>query len=739
MFLAAVFTFCGWSFVNRSKPDQPMSISIRSLALSSIAPLERNQRCSVLISTCLLLGGLGVSPLACADASVTTDLAIEEILVTGSLEGRVGDIGSLTTLDADQLDLIRPTHISETLSRVAGAWVSRGSGQEHLTAIRSPVLTGAGACGEFLFLENGVPIRPAGFCNINNLFEVNHEQASGIEVMRGPAGALFGGNAVHGAINVVQRTPEAGLGLSVEGGPFDYYQVRGEYGAEFNGQSIGVKALSTSTNGFRDDTGYSQQKLVINHDAEVGRWQVTTLLSATLLNQETGGFVLGFEAFEDNDLQDSNPNPEAFRDAWSLRASSRWQTEIGDNSFLSITPYIRRSGMAFFQHFLPGQPLETNDQTSGGVTAQFGRVGERYSATVGVTLELLDGALKEDQEGPTLGSAFLIETRPEGLHYDYEVESLLAALFYNVDYELTDRVSLVHSLRVETLNYDYENLFLTGNTREDGTECGFGGCLYTRPPSGEDDFTNVAGRLGVNYEVNDRLATYATFSTGFRPPQATELYRLQNGQETTDLNSERLRSFEVGARWVGEAAQVEVAAYFDDTDDFIFRDGEGFNVSNGATRSQGIEVSAEYALGEAHGFDIVVSYARHKYDFDGSFGAEPISDGDDVDTAPRWLGSARWRYQPTKALTSELELTGVGQHYINAANTADYDGHVVFNWRGGWQARDNLRVFARVINLLDEEYADRADFAFGNFRYFPGLPRQLYVGVEFTPRRSATK
>jgi len=158
-------------------------------------------------------------------------------------------------------------------------------------------------------------------------------------------------------------------------------------------------------------------------------------------------------------------------------------------------------------------------------------------------------------------------------------------------------------------------------------------------------------------------------------------------------------------------------------------------VSDGATRSQGLELSAAWSLNNQHEFDVVASYARHKYDFTGTFGREPIVDGDDVDTAPRWLGSARWRYQPTPGLRSELELTGVGKLYINAANTAEYDGHVVLNWRGAWQVRGNVRVFARVINLLDEDYAERADFAFGNFRYFPGMPRQLYLGVEYSPQR----
>ena len=35
------------------------------------------------------------------------------------------------------------------------------------------MLSGPGACGTFLVLEDGMPIRPVGSCNVNELFEVD--------------------------------------------------------------------------------------------------------------------------------------------------------------------------------------------------------------------------------------------------------------------------------------------------------------------------------------------------------------------------------------------------------------------------------------------------------------------------------------------------------------------------------------------------------------------------------------
>ena len=100
-----------------------------------------------------------------------------------------------------------------------------------------------------------------------------------------------------------------------------------------------------------------------------------------------------------------------------------------------------------------------------------------------------------------------------------------------------------------------------------------------------------------------------------------------------------------------------------------------------------------------------------------------------MDSAPRWFGQASWGAQLAPTLDHEFELISVGSYYVNAANTAKYDGHTVLNWRAQWQPRPELRWSLRVMNVLDEEYADRADFAFGSYRYFPAMPRQIYLGV----------
>lgn len=660
---------------------------------------------------------------AVADEVQEQNESIEEVVVQGisSLQQRLGENGSISVIDAATVQNVGATHPSEVLNRVPGVWINRGSGQEHLTAIRSAVYTGSGACGEFALLEDGIPLRPQGFCNINNLFELNTEQAQAIEVWRGPASAVLGGNAMHGAVNVVSPMPEKTT-LGVEVGRYDFARFNASGGFAAGEHNFAAGFVGTTTNGYRDDTGYGQQKAYLAHMTENNGWAIKNQLTATLLNQETGSYVRGYQAYKDDELRRSNPNPEAFRDAWSVRASSEWVKDQW-----TLKPYFRRSQMTFLQHFLPGKPLEQNEQTSGGLIVNYDIDAGALKASVGGHVELMTGALKEFQAGPTIGSAFLVATRPPGLHYDYDVDSQLIAGFYDLQFSLDDSLRVLHSLRLEHLRYDYTNKHIVGNTKDDGTPCGFGGCLYTRPASRDDSFTNVGARLGLEKDLQTGLL-YANVSRGFRPPQVTELYRLRGGQTIADLDSEELTAVEAGFK----NERVTFAVFAERTRNYLFRDSEAFNVSDGRTQSVGAELSLQHQV-DRHQFQLAATYARHEYDFDrAATGRETIVDGNDLDSAPRWIANAAWQMTITDAVSHELEVNRVGSYFLNAANTAKYEGHYAVNWRLQWQANADTEISLRVINLLDAEYADRADFAFGSERYFPAMPRQVYLGVRVT-------
>ena len=663
-----------------------------------------------------------------------TDL-ISEIVVTSQRrqQPRFLHAGNIDRLDKTTIERVKHQHIHELLSRTAGVWIVRGSGQDHQTAVRSPVLGGAGSCGGFLFLEDGIPIRPAGFCNINQLIEVNGEQAQSIEVIRGPGNALFGSNALHGIVNFLMPMPgKVNVPtFAFEVGANDFYRVRATlpFDQESSWLASGIYA---DDGGFRDDSGYRQGKIHLKRSWPLQDGDFALGLTATNLNQDTAGFVVGKDAYKDPDVRLSNPNPEAFRDASSLRLYGIWSRSLS-GLILDVRPYLRHSNMEFMHHGLPGQPVEENGHFSAGVVSAATFTGSKFQTVAGIDVEWSDMFLEQTQDGPTTGSPVLRETRPEGKHYDYSVVSVSAAPFVQTEYRLNEQLSLGGGVRLEYSHYDYDNRMLSGNTRDDGTQCGFGGCLYSRPADRTDSFTNVALNLSANFQLSSSTTIFTTLAQGFRAPQTLELYRLQSGQLLSDLESERIDSAELGLRTSRGTWSADVTAFVMRKRDSVFRDVLGFNVNGARTRHIGIESAFDWQINAISYLSADVSYARHTYDFNAAGRGEAFVAGNDIDTAPRWRGSVDLLVEPTSFLNLGLQLMGVGEYYLEPGNRFRYTGHVLANLRAAFLFSSQWNLVLRLNNIFDKRVADRADFAAGDYRYLPGRGREAFVEIKYSP------
>jgi len=662
---------------------------------------------------------------------------VEEVIVTGTREAeQLRDFaGSISLVKSNDVTVVGSTHHSEIMNRAPGAMIQRNSGEESLTAIRSPVLSGPGSCGTFLFLENSVPIRPTGFCNVNELFEVNSEQASSIEVLRGPAGVIYGSGAMHGAINVISAQPAEmpALSLGLEGGPDEYY--RGKLGLSHTSDAtdIGGVLVASHDGGWRDNSGLEEQKLNVGLTHRRGDAQMGLDLSATNLNQETAGFIQGYNSYRNEAIAKSNANPEAYRDAYAVRLVGRYEQPLSENMQLAVRPYARYSRMDFLQHFLIGKPLEQNGQESVGVlTALDFTAFNNTRFLTGVDIEFAQGFLKETQAGPaTDGAPAANAIRPAGKHYDYRVDSRVAALYGQVEQPFAERWKALGGVRYEYVDYDYDNRMIDGNSAENGATCP-GGCLYNRPADRSDEFSNVTSKLGLTYDITDDHTLYATAARGYRAPDTSELYRLQRQQAAADLDPERLDSIELGARGFFGPLSYSLAAFTMDKDNVIFRDSNGFNVSDGRTKHKGVEYEFSVVPLETLSLTLAGTYAKHTYDFDRVVEqGETIVSGRDIDTAPRHINTARLNWSFLPSATAELEWISVGRYFVDAANANEYPGHDLLNLRVSWQVAENWRTFLRLNNVTDRDYADRADFAFGNYRYFPGRDRTLFVEVRY--------
>ena len=491
---------------------------------------------------------------------------LETVIVTATGRPQSGALISAgwSRIEEESLRRTAHTHLNEAVNQVPGTWISRGNGQEHLTAIRSPVLTGAGGCGSFYMAQDGISLRAPGFCNVNQLFDATSELAQAVEVIRGPGTVRYGSNAMHGVINVVSRdVAENGRGsLRLESGPHDYLRLRFDHSWSGHNQGLRLGASGTSDGGYKDASGFDQQKLNLVHRFTDSTYSLKTVVAASNLNQETAGFVSGKDAYKVDDLKKFNPNPEAFRDAQSWRLHSDINIPLDNGAELHLTPYLRGNEMRFVQHFLPWKAIEENDQHSLGMRLATYRETTDGSWNLGLDAEATQGSLEEFQ--PTEFRA----AQPQGLHYDYEVDATLAAIYAERRHWLHPQWQADVGVRYEYNGYDYDTLVTPGSPCDPGVSCRF-----FRPVDRRDSFADWSLNASIAYDYHADHRVYLRAAQGFRAPQATELYRLQQGQSRARLDSEELDSLELGLRGSWSRVEYDVQAWLMKKSNVIFQIG----------------------------------------------------------------------------------------------------------------------------------------------------------------------
>jgi len=713
---------------------QQFSISAFTIACSSIIS------CSVLAAT----EKIESSKLN------ASEVVSEVIVVTGSRQQSelLTLAGNIDRISREDIVSVSAVHPSELLNRATGVHVHTNNGMESLPSVRSPVLTGPGAAGAFLFLEEGIATRSAGFANNNGLSELNLAQAQEVEIIRGPASAVYGSNAVHGVVNVLTKAPQNGGDVTLLTGPNERYQLQGTVGSESDNQGISANIQAIDDGGYRDNSDFTSLKLGLRHDYVNGDDQFKTIVSGFVLDQNTAGFISSGDngsdcysstysaenLYKDGNAMEKNCDSDAYRKWSSVRIATSWQRELSDNRSFTMTPYFRVNQMEFRQHYLPSKAIEENSHYSVGmVNSYHWQLEENLGLVMGIDLEWTEGELTQTQE--KADSYSWGKARQQGLHYDYKVDASMIAPYIQADWQLTEQLKFTGSVRFDSTKYRYNNLLADGTTKADGSACVNNSdepieCLYKRPQDSNDSFDNTSAKLGFNYRLKNDMAFFGAWSQGFRAPQTTDMYRLQKQQLVGEIESEQLDSLELGLRGVSDKLTYEAVFYTMNKDNVFFRDAKGLNVTDGETSHQGLELSINYDLTEQLSIALNYSYGQHEYEFDRA--SSGVVKGNKVDTAPEQLANVRLAWQPSDNSKLELEWLHMGDYYVDPANEHDYAGHDLLQLRGEMALSNNTRLFARIENLTDESYASRADYAFGSYRFFGGQPRALHVGASIS-------
>ncbi len=685
--------------------------------------------------------------------STDTDEKISTITVTatGAAKNKNELAESVSVFNKNMIEAISPSHPSEILNRSAGVYINNLGGEGHMTAIRQPISTK----GVYLFLEDGIPTRPSGFFNHNGLYEVNIPQSGTIEVIKGPATALYGSEAIGGVINSLTDAPSDTLEtmVNLEGGSDQWQRVLFSNSATVGDHGYRININSTQSDTFRDDADFDRQSTTARWDVNKSDLNVKTLFSITEVDQ-SGSSSLNKDDYENRPEKNTFKSDIGGRNIKAARLSSEFIMDISDNQQLELTPFYRNNDSSMMPSWMVSydpNSRETKFETFGLLSKWRQDLSSIDGELVlGVDIDHSPSRYKEFKvtmtEEERDGDTYYLGYQKTGdLHYDFDAKQNVVSPFAQFDMAISQDWRFAAGLRYDYFKVDYDDN-LTGQAEDS---------KHIRPDSQKVSYDSWSPKLGLIYQYSQQHNAYVNYRHAFRAPTVGELFRSGQNQQTDELKPVKADSAEIGLRgYVSDAVEYEAAIYtMVKRDDIvsIINDGNRETLNAGKTEHNGIELSLLGHVSQAWSYNLALSYTEQTYKkfeyfyqcFSPSCGANgaPIREtrnfnGNTIAQAPETLGNLSVAYQPSfiEGLRVELELQHIGEYYTDDNNTDTYNGHQLFNLRGSYLLNDNVEFYARVQNLTDELYSERTSKGVTDQEneYRPGSPRSYYAGIRMS-------
>ncbi|CAZ96831.1 TonB-dependent receptor [Zobellia galactanivorans] len=676
----------------------------------------------------------------------TTNLT--EVVVTGNRESqkRSEVPAAISVIDSKDLAETKAFGIDQVVNQVSGVFMMTSrvaSNEQHMMAVRSPLSTKA----LFLYLEDGLQIRPTSVFNHNALLEMNDISYGRVEVLKGPASSIYGSEAIGGSFNFITKRPTEDLtgsvGLQHNDLGLSRYELEiSDSPSDRLGLYLGTHFVQRK-NGPIEFSDYEKFALTFKtvYDLSV-RSEWTNVIDLVDYRSDMTGSLSEADYTGGNFESDQT---FADRDALAFRVRSTLETRWNDRNKTSFNLVFRKNQMDQNPSYRIRQFREDGQLTGEGS----GEVNSnRYNSYMGLVQHKLDFDFKDSQLvfGATVdfspqdyiaeNTRVVVDTET-GRNIDFSLQSGSYILNYNADilnyagfaqYEISviEKLKMTAALRFDRFQYVYRNRME-----------GLGDQRST------DTYGNLTPKLGFNYNFNALSGIYTNYSQGFTPPQVSTLYRNRN--ELVDIKPSIYNNYELGGYFnIAQKIKLDGALYMIDGKNTLItiRDDDDvfINTNAGKTRSYGIEYGVTYTPSPKLSLTHNGSYARHRYI---SFFDSGIDySGTDRESAPRLLGLSRITYRPLEnlSITAEHELVGdyntsfEGQVDMGDGTfgTSTYKGHSIFNLRAVYRLK-HIELWAHALNIFDELYAARASYSSfsGENSYSIGNPLAFHGGVRY--------
>jgi len=631
-----------------------------------------------------------------------------------------------------------PNDISEILNQKPGVFVADLGNEQHMSAIRQPITTKS----VFLYLEDGLPIRPTGIFNHNALLETNSNAVENIEIIRGAYSSLYGSEAIGGAVNYITEKPSKELEIEIANRANNIGYNR--FDAKISG-TIGKTGLylsgyrSSIVDGFREYGDFDKTAITakITHEFS-DKFNLEGALTYVDYFSESSGSI-GEDAFNREDF--SSVHSFTFRDAEALRASLTANYIWNDKSNTTAKLFYRDNTLGQNPSFridnrtqngttLKDGELNENKFESFGALVQHNvKVSDKFKFSIGGIVDLTENKFFAEELNVTRDQNGIFTSFEQlgTFTSDYKVDIKNIGTFFTGEYKITNQFRINGGLRVDAFLYDFKNN-LSNNVDA---------------PNTIEFFDAVTPRIGLVYNGRE-YGGYVNYSKGFIPPSVGELFR---DPDVPNLSASTFDNYEIGtfSSFFDGALYIDLAVYYlrgrneivsVSTFDTVNNVSDSENRNTGGTQHYGIEHKIEIKATKELFIQNNGSISRHEFrDFDLgiSRGVSQDFSENDIPGGASHLNNLQVSYRPKflEGFKITPEWQSVGKYYTDNANTIDYEGYDVLNIRTGYKYKQ-MYFWANLMNVFDKNFATRANTAFGNTTFSPGNPRNITVGVRYS-------
>ena len=661
---------------------------------------------------------------------------LDEVVVTSSRieEKRKESTSTIDVINEKEVEKVKYRNAGEILRRVPGVLTSNFGGEEELTSIRIPThFTNPYT----LVLIDGKPSRTYGSGGVS-FREINSLNIERIEVVKGPASALYGSNAIGGVINLITKKPSATPQVTAwsEAGEYDEYR-----GGVYGSGTSNLFSYNFDLN-WKDRDGWREHSESEKKSANVKLQYLPTDLSLIT-------YTFDYIDFDNN--TGSSLEQVDFDEDWGqsyhtfsnvkmtkIVSSLAYSTDIGGGEFSATSGYRNIDHVVY-----PGYSFRR---------INFGPDAGKYSSTYSdITGDDLDLQCLYSKDFTRLNSKIvggvdfqkadhetdiynLLVTRDpatkkytsyteNGIKDSYDITTDAAAPYLQLERSFAKNLKVQVGGRYDWAKYDVTDK-LDGLDGEEG----------------DKTFSQFSPKIGVTYDVNPNTNLYANYSQGFVVPTSSQLFTSRNAN--TDLDAEKADNFEGGMRstLLDNRMSIDIALYHMIIDDKIvdlqtdnFGGRKNFNAAE--TKNEGLEIFSTCAPIHWAKVNLAYTYAENKYeDYIDPIAGTDYS-GNWQPRSPKHRLNASFIVLPTRGLELELEVDAVSKQYADDANRFTYSRPNLLNFRGTYDWKD-WSFWFHITNLTDEKYAtyvsDGTD-ATGQdiMTLYPGSPRTFFAGLSY--------